>query len=269
MDKNGIICLTLSVIVLICTACLVLMSGKESDDDITITVMNSETIASVQTEIIQTTVKPHTTAKKTKTTVLSTVTEVSSISTNQSQEITETEPVYSDVEVLYIDINTADAEELMLLNGIGEVTAAAIISYRNENGGFRNIEEIMNVYGIGEAKFDRIREYIYVQNPVYEYEDEISEEYEEYQEPEPVTEEVGGEETETALTLENCLPVDINTADSEILMLLPYVNEQIAQDIITLRDKLNGFTNIYELLYIDKLNQKQVAELTEFVTVGQ
>lgn len=270
MDRKGIIYLIASMIAVICTACLVLESDKKSDDEITITVMNSGTVEVVQTENIQTKLKTFTTAPKTKTTSSSTVTAVSSISTNTEQEITETQPAYSDYEVLYIDINTANAEELMLLDGIGEVTAEAIINYREENGGFRNIEEIMNVYGIGEVKFEKIREYIYVLNPVYDYEDEI---FQEYEEPETVSEEVE-EVTETVekvteMTLENCSPIDINTADSEILMLLPYVDEQIAQDIITLRSELNGFSNVYELLYIDKLNQKQVAELTEFVTVGQ
>lgn len=264
MDRKIIIYLTASVIAVICTACLVLASDKKSDDEITITVMNSGTVEVVQTESTQT--KSETTAvPETKTTVSSTVTVVSSISTNPEQEITETQPAYSDCEVLCVDINTADTQELMLLDGIGEVTAEAIINYREENGGFRNIEEIMNVYGIGEAKFEKIREYIYVQNPVYDYEDEI---FQEYEEPETVAE-TSEEVTETELTLENCSPVDINTAGPEILMLLPYVDEQIAQDIITLRSELNGFTNIYELLYIDKLSQKQVAELTEFVTVGQ
>ncbi|MDE5619733.1 MAG: helix-hairpin-helix domain-containing protein [Ruminococcus sp.] len=265
MDRKVIIYLTASFLAVICTAYLVLESDKKSDNEITITVMNSGTVEVVQTESTQTKLKTYTAVPETKTTVSSTVTVISSISTNPEQEITETQPVYSDYEVLYVDINTADAEELMLLDGIGEVTAEAIINYREENGGFRNIEEIINVYGIGEAKFEKIRGYIYVQNPVYDYEDDV---FQDYEEPETVAETVE-EVTETELTLENCSPIDINTADLEILMLLPYVDEQIAQDIITLRSELNGFTNVYELLYIDKLDQKQVAELTEFVTVGQ
>ncbi len=271
MYKKGIVYLTASVITVICTAFLVITSDRKSDDEITITVMNSETAEVIHTEVlktenVQTTVKLHKLSAKTKTTVSSTVTAVSSVSTNSNQEITETEPVYNDYEVLYIDINTAGAEELMRLDGIGRATAEAIINYRNENGGFRNIEEIMNVYGIGEAKFEEIREYIYVKNPVYNYDEEV---FQEYKEPETVPETTAGEETVPEITLESCSPININTADSELLMLLPYVDEQIAQDIITLRSELGGFTNVYELLYLDKLDQKQVSELTEFVTVGQ
>ena len=59
-----------------------------------------------------------------------------------------------------ININTADAWMLTLLNGIGEAKAEAIIDYREQNGPFSDIEEIMNVSGIGPVTFDGIKDYI-------------------------------------------------------------------------------------------------------------
>lgn len=61
-----------------------------------------------------------------------------------------------------VDINTAGIEELMKLEGIGEKRAADIISYRETMGGFNSIEELMNVSGIKEAVFNRIKDKIYV-----------------------------------------------------------------------------------------------------------
>lgn len=61
-----------------------------------------------------------------------------------------------------ININTATQTELELLPGIGPSTATKIIDYREENGKFENIEEIKNVPGIGEAKYENIKNKITV-----------------------------------------------------------------------------------------------------------
>ena len=59
-----------------------------------------------------------------------------------------------------ININTATQEELDTLPGIGPATATKIIEYRKEKGKFNNKEEIKEVSGIGEAKYEKIKEYI-------------------------------------------------------------------------------------------------------------
>lgn len=65
-------------------------------------------------------------------------------------------------EKIYIDINTNNALELEKLEGIGEKMALRIIEYRKENGDFEVIEDLMRVSGIGEKKFDALKEHIYV-----------------------------------------------------------------------------------------------------------
>lgn len=59
-----------------------------------------------------------------------------------------------------ISINTATKDELMLIDGVGEKKADAIIEYRNSNGNFQAIEDIMNVSGIGESMFNKIKDKI-------------------------------------------------------------------------------------------------------------
>jgi competence protein ComEA len=61
-----------------------------------------------------------------------------------------------------ININTATAEQLDALPGIGPTKAQAIIDYRNEHGRFDSIEDIQNVKGIKEGEFSKIKDYIRV-----------------------------------------------------------------------------------------------------------
>jgi len=61
-----------------------------------------------------------------------------------------------------ININSASAEELDTLPGIGPARAADIIAYREENGGFKNIEEIKNIKGIGDKSFEDLKDLITV-----------------------------------------------------------------------------------------------------------
>ena len=59
-----------------------------------------------------------------------------------------------------ISINNSSKEELMTVPGIGEVKANSIIEYRTQNGGFKTLEEVKNVSGIGDSTYEKIKEYI-------------------------------------------------------------------------------------------------------------
>lgn len=61
-----------------------------------------------------------------------------------------------------VNINTASASELITLDGVGESTAAKIIAYRQANGSFASIEDIKKVSGIGDKKYEAIKDRITV-----------------------------------------------------------------------------------------------------------
>ncbi len=61
-----------------------------------------------------------------------------------------------------VNLNTADKSQLMTLSGVGEARAEAIIAYRETNGAFSSIEDIMNVAGIKEKVFEQIKDQITV-----------------------------------------------------------------------------------------------------------
>ena len=78
-----------------------------------------------------------------------------------SSEISQS--LYPDEEPFLIDINTADESALDLLPGIGPAYAQRIVEYRTQNGPFQTIEDIMNVSGIGEKKFEAMKDLITVE----------------------------------------------------------------------------------------------------------
>jgi len=62
-----------------------------------------------------------------------------------------------------ININIAGINQLVSLPGIGEKTAQKIMLLRDERGGFKNLEELTDVKGIGEVKFNKIRKFLYIE----------------------------------------------------------------------------------------------------------
>jgi competence protein ComEA len=57
-----------------------------------------------------------------------------------------------------INLNTASAAQLETLPGVGKATAERILEYRQKNGGFKKVEDLMNVRGIGEKSFLKIKD---------------------------------------------------------------------------------------------------------------
>ena len=54
-----------------------------------------------------------------------------------------------------MNLNTATKEQLMVINGIGESFADRIIEYRESHGGFQSVEELRNISGIGEKRYNK------------------------------------------------------------------------------------------------------------------
>ena len=61
-----------------------------------------------------------------------------------------------------VNINKANKEKLMTLPGVGESTALKIIEYRTQNGDYKSIEDLQKVAGIGDSKFNNLKEYVTV-----------------------------------------------------------------------------------------------------------
>lgn len=90
---------------------------------------------------------------------------VEAASTSEPEELLESETggIQEILVEKSIDLNRADREELEKLPGIGPVLAERILEYRGEYGDFLEIEEVMEVSGIGEKIFGKIQDFIFVE----------------------------------------------------------------------------------------------------------
>jgi competence protein ComEA len=66
-------------------------------------------------------------------------------------------------EELRVDLNKVSFEELCTFPNVGEVMAQKILDYRQQQGGFRTIEELKKIKGIGNKLFSQLRDYVYVE----------------------------------------------------------------------------------------------------------
>ena len=150
------------------------------------------------------------------------------------------EPVTEKEESLWFDLNTASAEQLMRIDGIGEVTAGDIIAYRGEHGGFSSVDELLCVKGIGEKKLSVLSEHLYVENAaaVRCTPDENSEGL-----------------------------VDINTASAEELCTLDGIGEVIAGRIIEYRGENGPFTSVDELINVKGIGEKKLEDIRDRICV--
>ena len=86
--------------------------------------------------------------------------EVEYITENNGENIVQETNVSSSNKV--INVNKADSSQLETIPGIGPSMAEKIVNYREENGNFQTVEDLKNVSGIGEKKFESMREYVCV-----------------------------------------------------------------------------------------------------------
>ena len=131
-----------------------------------------------------------------------------------------------------LNIDTASENDFAMLPGIGKITAHRIIKFRDDNGGFKNLQEITRVEGVSQRLFISIKDHI-------------------------------------ALTGKSDLKVliDINSASRETLLTLPRISKNEAEAIINYRKKNEGYTRIEDLLLIKEIDKKEYEEIKELIIV--
>lgn len=153
-------------------------------------------------------------------------------------------------EPLCYDLNEASAEDLKRVSGIGDVLAEAIVAYREQIGGFTRRTQLLAISGIGEVLMERIM-------AEFEIPDELPPEEPGDIEPqapepdEPPDDEPEPQETEPPepdLPPQPTGPYNVNTVTREELLTIPDMTEELADAILDMRERLRGYTGIYEVM---------------------
>lgn len=146
------------------------------------------------------------------------------------------------------DLNAATKEDLMRVEGIGQVLAQRIITDRTRKGGFCRRAELTDIDGVGESLMQRIMEEFFIP-------DELPPETEITQ-----TTTKRPAATETTLTV-TAGRYDLNLVTEEELLLIPGMTKQLAEGILELRTAIQYYTHLYEVLYVDGMNGSYVDDV--------
>jgi len=167
-------------------------------------------------------------------------------------DIKETTASYKDFKkVSKIDLNKATLSQLIRLPNIGPAKARSIINYREKIDGFKNVEQLTEVSGIGKKTVEKLKDYLYVEDIKSRI--NIKE-----------TVKIEGKSLKDS---EN-FPININTADLGILQKLPGIGKVKAKAIIDYREQNNGFKTKEEIKRVKGIGEKTFEKIKDLIEVN-
>lgn len=162
-----------------------------------------------------------------------------------------------------LDLNQADRVQFLQLPGIGENLAVRIEAYRAAHHGFRNVDELQQVKGIGPKLLEKLRSYVYVETPARDEEDKPA------AEPiRPIPAKIVKANKPAVRSKKEPLtePIDVNHATAEELRRLPGIGPTLSQRIIEKREE-QPFRSVEDLRRVRGIGPKTLERLRPHVLI--
>lgn len=166
-----------------------------------------------------------------------------------------------------LDVNTANEQDFKQLPGIGETLSKRIVKFRNSKGGFNEVKEIKDVYGLSAEVFDLIAAKLYIDSaslpPPREWIAQnnrgLGQGAERENEKTPFP---SSESTDFESAFE---PIDLNQANAQQLEALPGIGEKLANRIINYRKSLGFYASVEQLKSVYGLSEQNYERMHSFL----
>ena len=197
----------------------------------------------------------------------------------EEPEVTTTAPQFP------MDINFATYEALLCVPNIGEKTAQNILDFIHEKGVISDMDMLLEINGIGEAKLNDLKRYFYVSDiftvktttttTTITESKTTSKSTTTPKQTTAVSKTTMPKETKppktTTVTTTTPTPVrtkvNINTASADELMACLLIDRTQANEIVSLRDEIGGYSNILEILYCESISDSLYSEIDEYLEI--
>ena len=164
-----------------------------------------------------------------------------------------------------LELNTASAKDLAYIDGVGETLAERIVEYARRYG-FYDVNDLLNVSGIGQSKLNSILPYVYVDASGLPPKTETTTDYYDNAFDSNNTSYIFPNDT-TAPADSGIYRVNVNTAGKADFMQLPGIDETLAENIIFLRNQIGGFVTIEELSLAEGMTNSRLSAIWNYIYV--
>lgn len=161
-----------------------------------------------------------------------------------------------------LELNTASARDLAYIDGIGDVLAERIAEYAAGHG-FYDVNDLLNVNGIGQSKLEAIRPYVYVDASRLPPRAETTSAYYGYDPYAPDS--FGGGGGYAPSQTPQVYRVNVNTGSKADFMQLPGIDETLAESIIAFRNSIGGFQKLEELVLADGMTNNKLSAIWNYI----